>query len=145
MSFKFSTEVRVRLPETDAVGIVFHGYFFTYFDVARMDYLRNLNLVDPFGTGRGMNLIVRAEADFRSPARFDDVLVVQARVSEIGKTSVSFGFRVAHRGEARLVAEGRTVHVMIDPATSRPVPVPQTIRGTIRAFEGSDLKERSQA
>jgi acyl-CoA thioester hydrolase len=142
MSFKFSTEVRVRLPETDALGIVFHGYFFTYFDVGRMDYLRNLRLIDAFGTGQGRNLLVHAEADFRSPARFDDVLVVHARVGELGKTSLAFFFRVTHRREARLVAEGKTVHVMIDPTTCRPVPVPEEIRAAVRAFEGPDLRER---
>ena len=42
--FHFSTEVRVRLPETDVMGIVFHGCFFTYMEVGRMDYLRNLGL-----------------------------------------------------------------------------------------------------
>jgi acyl-CoA thioester hydrolase len=141
MSYKFSTEIRVRLPETDAMGIVFHGYFFTYFDVARMDYLRNLHLVEAFGTGRGANLIVHASAEFRSPARFDDVLAVQSRVSRIGNTSLTFEFRVAHRPEGRIVAEGRSVHVMIDPATWKPVRVPEEIRRGIRAFEGTDLVE----
>ena len=44
--FHFSSEVRVRLPETDAFGIVFNGVFFTYFDVGRMDYLRNLGVLE---------------------------------------------------------------------------------------------------
>jgi acyl-CoA thioester hydrolase len=135
MSFRFSTEVRVRLPETDAIGIVFHGCFFTYFDVARMDYLRNLALVDAFGTSRGANLVVHASAEFRSPARFDDLLEVQARASSVGTTSITFQFRVTHKREGRLVAEGRTVHVMIDPATCRPVPVPAEIRSALSRYE----------
>lgn len=141
-AFKFSTEVRVRLPETDAFGIVFHGYFYTYFDVARMDYLRNLRLIDLVRRTDASNLIVHAEADFRSPARFDDVLVVHARVSQIGNSSFTFLFRVAHKREARLVAEGKTVHVAIDPATWKPVRVPEDMRAALRAFEGADLVER---
>ena len=42
--FHFNTEIRVRLPETDAMGIVFHGNYFTYLEVGRVDYLRNLKL-----------------------------------------------------------------------------------------------------
>ena len=140
MSFKFSTEVRVRLPETDAMGIVFHGCFYTYFDVARMDYLRNLRLLDSLRTGESKNLVAHASADFRSPARFDDVLVVQARVSEIGNSSLTFSFRVSHKREARLIAEGKSVHVMIDPSTWRPVRVPDDFRQAIRSFEGEDLR-----
>ena len=137
--FKFSTEVRVRLPETDAFGIVFHGCFFTYFDVARMDYLRNLGLMDVVRAGRASNLVAHASADFRSPARFDDVLVVAARVAEIGKTSFSFRFRVTHKAEGRLVAEGKSVHVVVEERTLRPVPVPADFRKRVSEQEGAEL------
>ena len=142
MTFKFSVDVRVRLPETDAMGIVFHGYFYTYFDVGRMDYLRNLGLLDSFRTGESKNLVAHASAEFRSPARFDDVLVVQARISEIGNTSITFSFRVTNKPDARLVAEGKSVHVMIDPATWKPVRVSDAFRKAVRAFEGPELVER---
>ena len=132
----FSTEVRVRLPETDAFGIVFHGYFYTYFDVARMDYLRNLGVLDYISPAKGTtNAIVHASADFRSPARFDDVLVVEAAIPKFGTTSFEFHFRVIHKAENRLVAEGKTVHVVLDPATWRPTPVPKDFRDRIERFE----------
>ena len=135
--FHFSTEVRVRLPETDAFGIVFHGYFFTYFDVARMDYLRNLGILDGLSPARGTtNVIAHASADFRSPARFDDPLIVQARIAAFGRTSFTFEFRVMHKSENRLVAEGRTVHVVLDPETWRPTLLPQGFRDRVAQYEG---------
>lgn len=137
MAFNFSTEVRVRLPETDAFGIVFHGYFFTYFDVARMDYLRNLRALDWISPTKGMaNVIVSTKADFRSPARFDDVLVVHAGITRFGRTSYTFEFRVTHKGENRLVAEGSSVHVVLDALTWRPIPVPDEFRKVVGAYEG---------
>ncbi len=138
MSLKFSVEVRVRLPETDAMGIVFHGCFYTYFDVARMDYLRNLCLLDSFRTGETKNLVAHASADFRSPARFDDVLVVQAGVGAIGNTSITFLFWVSNKPDGRLIAEGKTVHVMIDPQSLHPVRVPEDFRKAIQAYEGAN-------
>lgn len=142
MTFHFSTEVRVRLPETDAFGIVFHGYFFTYFDVARMDYLRNLGALDFISPARGCaNAIVHSSADFRSPARFDDVLVVQARISAIGKTSFTFEFRVIHKRENRAVAEGQSIHVTLDEPSWKPIPVPADFRKLVRAYEGTALAE----
>jgi len=141
--FNFSTEIRVRLPETDAYGIVFHANFFVYFDVARVDYLRNLDALRFISPDFGYSsVLVHAEADFRSPARFDDVLVVHARVSEIGKTSFSFEFLAGHRKKNRIVGTGSTVLVVLDSKTWRPTPVPDEFRGIIRGFEGKNLVER---
>lgn len=123
---------------------MFHGYFFTYFDVARMDYLRNLGVMDYIRPmGGASNVIAHASADFRSPARFDDVLVVHARIAEIGRTSVTFEFRIQHKAENRLVAEGRTVHVILDEKTWRPAPVPEGFRAAVRKYEGAGLRERT--
>lgn len=147
--FTFSTEVRVRLPETDAMGVVFHGNFFTFLEVGRMDYLRNLGLAEPDGGGatgpiRGFaNVVARAACDFRSPARFDDELVVQVRVAEIRRTSFRFEFRISHKRENRLVAEGESVHVAIDQTGWQPCAVPEDFRAKIRAFEGAALREPS--
>lgn len=141
--YHFSTSVRVRLPETDAHGIAFHGWFFTYMDAGRMDYLRNLGLVDASRPARWFrNVIVRAACEFKSPARFDDELVVHVRTAEIGRTSFRFEFAMTHRRENRLVASGETVHVAMDEGEWKPVPVPEEFRRAVREFEGRSLKER---
>lgn len=142
-NFHFSTEVRVRLPETDAMGIVFHGAFFTYLEVGRTDYLRNLGLAGSFAQPIKdfANVVARACCDFRSSARFDDPLVIHVRIAEIRKTSFQFEFRIVHKSEARLVAEGHTVHVAIDPTTLKPIAVPAAFRERVRKFEGESLTE----
>jgi acyl-CoA thioester hydrolase len=141
-AFKFSTEVRVRLPETDAFGVAYHGSYFTYFDVARMDYLRAIGLMDVVKSGRASNLIAHTSADFKAPARFDEELVVRARVAEIGRTSFTFEFAVERKADGSPVASGRSVHVSIDEKSLQPVTVPDELRTAVRAFEGPGLKER---
>lgn len=141
--FNFSTELRVRLPETDAFGIVFHANFFIYFDVARVDYLRNLDALRFISPENARNnALVHANADFRSPARFDDILVVHARISEIGTSSFTFEFVTTNKAENRLVATGRTTLVVLDETTWKPIPVPAEFRELIRKFEGNSLAER---
>ena len=99
-SFSFHTEVRVRLPETDAMGIVFHGNFFTYLEVGRVDYLRNLGLTEGNRPIRDFeNVVVSAHLDFASPARLDDPLVIEVRVVEIKSSSFRFDFRLRQRQE----------------------------------------------
>jgi acyl-CoA thioester hydrolase len=140
VSYKFSSEIRVRLSETDSLGVVYHGTFFTYFDVAKMDYLRARGLLEEFRTGESLNLVVHASADFRSPARFDDVLQVHVRVARMGESSVTFEYRVELKADGRLVAEGRSVLSFIDSKTWKTSRVPDPFRAAVRAFEGPDLE-----
>jgi acyl-CoA thioesterase FadM len=86
------------------------------------------------------NLVARAACNYRSPARFDDALVIHVRIAEIGRTSFRFEFRIMHKRENRLVADGETVHVAIDEATWRPTNVSPAFRAIVEAFEGTSLQ-----
>ncbi|MEO6596718.1 MAG: thioesterase family protein [Planctomycetota bacterium] len=142
-SFPFHTEVRVRLPETDAMGIVFHGNFFTYLEVGRVDYLRNLGLADSRRPIKDFeNVVVSAHLDFKSPAHLDEVLTIDVRMQEIKTTSFRFDFRIRHRQENRVVAVGYTTHCAID-EQFQPTPVPEPFRAVIARFEGWDRSKRS--
>ena len=141
--FNFSTEVRVRLPETDAFGIVFHANFFVYFDVARVDYLRNLDALRYISVANERNnALVHADADFHSPARFDDELVIRARISELGKSSFTFEFLASNKKENRSVASGRTTLVVLDDAW-KPSPIPNEFRQAVHRFEGKNLVDKT--
>lgn len=134
--YHFSTEVRVRLPETDAMGIVFHGNYFTYLEVGRVDYLRNLGLSQGIRPIKEFeNVVVAAHLDFRSPARLDDQLVIDVSTREIRTSSFTFVFRIRHKQENRSVAEGYTTHCAVD-ADMKPIPVPASFREVIARYEG---------
>ena len=134
--FPFRTEVRVRLPETDAMGIVFHGNYFTYLEVGRVDYLRNLGLSEGIRPIKDFeNVVASAHVDFKAPSRLDDPLTIDVRVREIGETSFTFEFEIRHRQRNQLVATGYTTHVAID-GNFQPMRVPDDFREVIAAFEG---------
>ncbi len=140
--FHFQTEVRVRLPETDAMGIVFHGNFFIYLEVGRVDYLRNLGLAEGVRPIKDFdNVVVAAHLDFKSPARLDDPLIINVKVRDIRTSSFTFDFRIRHRQENRLVALGYTTHCAID-EHFKPAPVPAGFRDVIARFEGWDLSRK---
>ena len=133
--YHFSTEIRVRLPETDAMAIVFHGNYYTYLEVGRVDYLRNLGLCDGPRPIRDFdNVVVSAHLDFKSPARLDDEVKIDVRVREIKSTSFTFDFRLRHKKSNRLVAVGYTTHCALD-GDFKPMPVPEAFRDKIAAFE----------
>jgi len=133
--FHFSTEVSVRLPETDAMGIVFHGNYFTYLEVGRVDYLGNLGLTEDNRPIRDFdNVVVAAHLDFRAPARLHDRLTIDVKVREIRGASFTFDFRIRSRRKNIAVAEGHTTHCAVD-AEFRPMRVPDAFRQQIAAFE----------
>lgn len=140
--YGYSTEIRVRLSETDAVGIVFFGSFALYFDVGRMDYLGHLGLHRLDGPVRDLipGAVVHQEVNFHSPARYNDILVVHTRIARIGGTSYTFHFLINDKRSRRTVATGELTLAWLDEAF-RPIAVPDTFRRVVREFEGPNLAE----
>ncbi len=141
--YGFSTEVRVRLSETDAVGIVFFGSFANYFDVGRMDYLAHLGLNKLDGAVRDLipGVVVAQEAHFKSSARYNDVLTIFVRIAEIGRSSYTFHIKVVNKRTRETVANGSLTLVWMN-MEHQPVAVPPSFREVIRTFEGDCLNEQ---
>jgi acyl-CoA thioester hydrolase len=138
--FKFHHKLRVRFAETDLQGIVFNGNYLTYYDVAWTEYFREIGFEwkDIVATGAD-TVLARTTIEFKSPARFDEVLEVHARVSKIGNTSMTFDFEIYPEGEERLVGRSSSLYVCIDPKALKPVRVPDGLRSRISEFEGEDF------
>jgi acyl-CoA thioester hydrolase len=136
--FKFSARTRVGFSDTDAQGIVYYGRYNPYFDLARVEYHRNLELLH--AQGREGDFVMRAnDVEYFAPARFDDEVEIWCRVSRIGRTSVTFEF-AAHRlpDDALMVTAHQTL-VHIDLAERQATPVPDAYREAIKRFEGDDV------
>jgi len=135
--FKFSAATRVGFSDTDAQGIVYYGRYMPYFDLARVEYHRRLDLLRTEPTDR--QFVMRAmKVEYHAPARFDDPIEVDVRVSRIGTTSVTYEFAAYLEGEVLAVTAQQTL-VLVDLADRRPCEVPEWFRERIRGFEGEDL------
>jgi acyl-CoA thioester hydrolase len=137
--FKFSARTRVGFSDTDAQGIVYYGRYNPYFDLARVEYLRTLGLLHYHGSG---DFVMRAnDVEYFAPARFDDELEIYARVSRIGRSSVTFAF-AAHRlpDDVLMVTAHQTV-VYVDLQQRKALPVPEDYKRALAAFEGHDAEQ----
>jgi acyl-CoA thioester hydrolase len=141
-SYGFSTEIRVRLSETDAVGIVFFGSFSAFFDVGRMDYLAHLGLHKMDGAVRDLipGAVVHQEVSFASPARYNDELVVHVRIADLGRTSYTFHFLVTNKRSRSNVACGSLTLVWLN-EDFQPVALPAAFTDAVREFERELLGE----
>ncbi|MCI0487728.1 MAG: acyl-CoA thioesterase [Blastocatellia bacterium] len=140
--FKFHHELRVRFAETDLQGIVFNANYLTYYDVAWTEYFRAIGLEykDLIEIGAD-TVLARIQMEFKSPARFDEVLEVHARVSHIGNTSIIFEFEIYPEGEDRLIGSATSLYVCIDPKTLKPVRAPDDLRLLIGRLEEKDFSQ----
>ncbi len=117
--------VRVRFGETDLMGIVHHGTYISYFEVGRVEYMRRRGLDYHSWTELGIHLpVVEAYVRYRKTARFDELLCVETRLSELARVRVRFDYRllrvheghetVETNGDAEVVAEGHTLLACVD-------------------------------
>jgi acyl-CoA thioester hydrolase len=121
------TRVRVRYKDTDTMSVVYYGNYLTYFEVGRVEYLRERGWPMSEVNQRVHMPVVEAHVRYVKPARLDDLLDVTSRVSERRRASFTFSYEI-HNDTHELVATGSTRHAVWDPATSRMIPIPDWLK-----------------
>ena len=132
--FTFSTPVRVRFADTDAQGIAHNSAYVVWFEVARVEYLREFAGGYQALRDQGIEaLVLESLVRYQTPAVFDDELVVHCRC--IGLRGARFRYEYAIVRGDELVAEGHTEHACVDATTMRPTRIPGWLAEAISAAE----------
>ena len=136
--FKFSARTRVAFSDTDAQGIVYYGRYNPYFDLARVEYLRSIGQLHREAEGE---FVMRAnDVEYFAPARFDDELEIYARVSRIGRTSITYQFAAYKLPEDMLLVTAHQTLVYIDLEERKALLVPDDYRAKLVQLEGDDVE-----
>jgi acyl-CoA thioester hydrolase len=139
--FKLKARIRVGFSDTDAQGIVYYGRYLPYFDLARVEYLRELDLLHPEPLA-GYEFVMRAcTIEYFAPAVFDDEIDVYIRVARFGRTSATFECAAYRVPDDALMVTATQTLVLVDLEERRAVPIPDAYRERVRMFEGEDLEE----
>jgi len=128
----FSHRLEVRFRDCDALGHVNNAVYLTYLEQARFQHWRSLwGFGDPqLPADMPGVILARAEADYKRPSRYGDVLEIRLTVAEIGRSSFRYEYEIVNeKGETVLTA--KTVQVMYDYAAEKPVPIPDPIRALL--------------
>jgi acyl-CoA thioester hydrolase len=106
------TTLRVRYAETDRMGVVYHANYVIWMEVGRVELCRSLGLRYRDMEEDGVLLAVaEVSCRFLSPARYDDEVIVKARVAEVSSRMIRFEYEMRVAGEDRILATGFTKHV----------------------------------
>jgi acyl-CoA thioester hydrolase len=108
--------VRVRYAETDQMGVVYHSNYFVWFEVGRVEFLRQLGL-----SYRAMEsedgcfiAVVDARCRYKAPARYDDEILIRTHLRSVRESLVHFGYEAIREIDGTLLAEGETTHIVTD-------------------------------
>ncbi len=127
--------IRVRFCETDLMGIVHHGSYLSYFEAGRVEYMHRRGVDYMEWAKQGLHLpVVEANVHYRRSARFDERLVVETRLAEHTRVTVSFSYRISREDSGELITDGSTMLACVDD-THRPRRMPEHVLSVLRSPE----------
>lgn len=126
---------RVSYGETDCMGVMYYAEYLHLFERSRSEYIRRCGMSYAEVEKKGILLPVReVQCRYRSPARYDDLVFIRAAIGEWRRASLRFVYEIYNEDKELLLAEGMTVHAVVNPA-GRPVAVPAWFRQMAQSLE----------
>jgi acyl-CoA thioester hydrolase len=137
------TTVRVRYVETDQMGVVYHGHYYVYFEIGRVELMRARGVAYKEMEEQDDSYIVVAESHCRHlrPARYDDLLRIRTRVVESRRRIIRFAYEILNDETRELLATGETLHVVCN-REGRPKALPEKYRALFPLSE-KELPEKT--
>ena len=108
------TRVRVRYAETDQMGVVYHANHFVWFEIGRVELLRQLGFSyrDMEQEDNCFIAVVDARCRYKAPAHYDDEIIVRTHLKNLRESLIHFGYELVRAADNAVLAEGETTHVV---------------------------------
>ena len=110
------TKLRVRYAETDQMNVVYHSNYVIWFEVGRVEFMRQLGF-----TYREMEMqdqlhlpVVEVRCRYKAPARYDDEIIVRTHIGRLRSSLIRFQYQVVRAEDGLLLAEGESTHVAVN-------------------------------
>jgi acyl-CoA thioester hydrolase len=131
--------MRVRYAETDQMGVVYHANYFIWFEVGRVELLRQLgfsyrDMEQEDGCGIA---VIDARCRYKAPVRYDDEVIVRTHLKYIRESLVQFEYELVRADDRTLLAEGDTTHIVVDREMKK-IPLLEKYVSAFRAAMGTD-------
>lgn len=125
----FTYHTTVRLPQTDAAGVMFFGEYFTVAHDAYQAFMSHIGLplAGFLNEHEFLPLIVHAESDYKHALFTDDTVIAEVSVSRLGKGSFELSYTIG-KPDQPPSAIVKTVHATVDKKDHKPIPIPQVLK-----------------
>ena len=123
--FTAETQVRVRYAETDQMGYVYYGNYATYYEVGRVETMRQIGISYKTLEKEGIMMpVVDCQSKYIRPARYDDLLTIKISIPEMPQVKIRFNYELYNEAET-LIHKGHTVLYFVDMETNKPCRIPE--------------------
>lgn len=130
-------QVRVRYAETDQMGVVYHGNYAVYFEMGRVEWLRNIGISYKAMENEGVMLpVVSLSMQYKRPARYDDLLTVKTIFKNCSGVKIEFDYEIFNQ-EKELLTTGNSLLVFVDKSTNKPTQVPDYVKVKLDALHST--------
>lgn len=132
--YGFIAPITTRWSDNDIYGHVNNVTYYSYFDTVANSYLIEQGHLD-IQRDDTVGFVVSSGCSYHAPVAFPDRLEGGLRVNRLGVSSVEYGLAIFREGEETAVADGYFVHVFVNRATNKPVPIPELIRKALEKIK----------
>jgi acyl-CoA thioester hydrolase len=131
------TTVRVRYAETDQMGVVYHANHFVWFEIGRVEMLRQLGFSyrDMEQIDGCFIAVADARCRYKAPARYDEEIVVRTHLKNVRESVIHFGYELVRAQDGMVLAEGETTHVVTNADMKKAV-LPEKYMAVFREAAG---------
>jgi acyl-CoA thioester hydrolase len=124
---EYQFSVRVRYAETDQMGVVYHGNYAQYFEMGRVEWLRNMGVSYKWMEENGIMLpVVSLTVNYKKPARYDDLLTVKTVFKRQTSVKIEFDYEI-YNEKQELLTIGYSMLVFVDMKTGKPTIPPSYV------------------
>jgi acyl-CoA thioester hydrolase len=128
------TRIRIRYAETDPMGYAYYGYYAMYYEVARVESLRQLGMtykeLEAMGT---MMPVLENNSKFFSPALYDDEIKIVTVIRDRPGVRIKFEYDI-YNGDGKLIHQGETFLAFVNKITGKPCRPPEVFMKLLQPF-----------
>lgn len=114
-SFVSVTPYRIIYGDTDQMGVAYYANYLRWFEVGRTEMLRQIGLPYACIEERGLRFpVIEVTCRYYKPARYDETILIETRLSSLGRAILTFGYRLSRESDGVLLADGATKHASVE-------------------------------
>lgn len=129
-------KIRVNFFDTDAMAVVHHANYFRWFEMGRVEFLREAGItLNEMMADHIVFPITDVSCQYKSSARFDDIVVIEVIPTALTKVKMAFDYKVYRESDGELLAEGHTQNLFTNMETGKIIKLPEKYFTKLQNFQ----------
>ncbi len=135
MSYQFTNQIRVRYGETDQMGFVYYGVYAQYYEVGRVEALRDLGILyADMETKHNIWMpVMNMQVRYLRPGKYDDLLSIQTIIPELPERHIKFRYEI-HNEQGELLNSALVQLCFLDSTTQKRIDAPEFIQSKLKGY-----------